>query len=302
MEGWELSTPQAALKRDVDLIMAKLEKRTTASQNAQTKTAVISVHLVRPISDHGEDAVSIQRAKAKAQASTPEAKLAAMLALIKKAPKAEIRATPPLKPANEFEAGAVQGVIMFETAVAAELCPSCFVAAGSMNIYNGVKAKDNHRTFKGFIQLGAGIGVIATNQRPFSDGLKSLSAAPETIQPLNFFISSDGSMPWPPIDGFANQPANTILMPGTMLDRWGYDNGTFVSPIGVPISARSLKPGTTNNPYSVFLVRNPIEVEAGEAAAWFGENGGGMQYRLPRAIEDLLKDESLIKISTTQKN
>lgn len=81
-----------------------------------------------------------------------------------------------------------------------------------------------------------------------------------------------------------------------MIDRYGYDGGTFVSPKGIPYTERSLPLGTDKKPYTVFEVVKPIEVQAGKIAPWFGEKGGGIQYEFSQKISELLEQGILRKV------
>ena len=92
------------------------------------------------------------------------------------------------------------------------------------------------------------------------------------------YYNPDGSPIWPPNRGFDGNPTKVILEPGTLIDRYGYDGGTFVSPKGTSYTERALPIGTDQKPYTVFEVVKPIEVQAGKIAPWFGEKGGGIQY------------------------
>ena len=86
-------------------------------------------------------------------------------------------------------------------------------------------------------------------------------------------------------------------MPGTKIDRYGSDYGTFTSPLGIPYEQRALAPGTELKPYSVFEVLKPIEVKAGEIAPWFNQSGGGIQYVMPDIIDEVIGEGlSLIHI------
>ncbi|EPJ7088694.1 glycohydrolase toxin TNT-related protein [Citrobacter amalonaticus] len=98
---------------------------------------------------------------------------------------------------------------------------------------------------------------------------------------------------WPSNRGFLGESSEFTLLPGTRIDRYGSEYGTFVSPEGVPYRARSLKPGTDGRPYNVYEVMEPITVNAGDAAPWFGYEGGGAQYELPSRVTDLLRNGSL---------
>ena len=86
---------------------------------------------------------------------------------------------------------------------------------------------------------------------------------------------------WPPYPGSIDQlEADYTLLPGTKIDRFGQPKGSFLSPIGTAYSDRSLKPGTLKEDYYVYEVKKPLTVKAGEILPWFGETGGGIQYRL----------------------
>jgi RHS repeat-associated protein len=93
---------------------------------------------------------------------------------------------------------------------------------------------------------------------------------------------------WPPNNGFHGESKVTVLKPGTLVDRFGYEGGRFVSPNGTSITGRALAPGTTEKPYSVYEVTNRLVVRAGPAEPWFGEAGMGTQYHLPASVSDLM--------------
>ena len=101
---------------------------------------------------------------------------------------------------------------------------------------------------------------------------------------------------WPPNRGFAGDPVSKPLPVGTRVDRYGYEGGTFLSPEGTPVEARSLAPGTTSKPYNVYEVEQPITVQSGEAAPWFGQPGGGTQYELPMPVSDAVAQGYLKRV------
>ena len=103
-----------------------------------------------------------------------------------------------------------------------------------------------------------------------------------------YFNQATGDIRWPIDDGFAEYPETITLQPGTIIDRYGSDYGTFTSPQGIPYANRALAPGTELKPYSVFEVVKPIEVQAGKIAPWFNQPGGGVQYVLPDTVDELL--------------
>ena len=110
------------------------------------------------------------------------------------------------------------------------------------------------------------------------------------------YYNPDGSPIWPPNRGFDGNPTKITLESGTLIDRYGYDGGTFVSPKGIPYTERSLPLGTDKKPYTVFEVVKPIEVQAGKIAPWFGEKGGGIQYEFSQKISELLEQGILRKV------
>lgn len=100
---------------------------------------------------------------------------------------------------------------------------------------------------------------------------------------------------YPPNHGFKGVPKDVSLRPGTVIDRFGSPRGTFAAPAGTPKAMRSLVPSTTTPRYGAYVVKKPIPVRAGEAGAYFGQPGGGIQYRfaqtlrhLPVSVEHLL--------------
>ena len=99
---------------------------------------------------------------------------------------------------------------------------------------------------------------------------------------------------YPPNRGFKDGPSTQTLEPGTRIDRYGSEKGTFVSPEGTPVPERALPPGATDRSYNVYEVDQRVDVQAGEAAPWFGQPGGGQQYELPESVETL-KDWGVLK-------
>lgn len=102
------------------------------------------------------------------------------------------------------------------------------------------------------------------------------------------WVDEAGNIKWPKNDGFAGTPENITLKPGTRIDRYGYEGGTFVSPEGIPYEMRSLAPGTEVKPYHVYEVVKPVEGLGGKIAPWFNQPGGGIQYKLSNTIQELL--------------
>src|SRR5690348_10221416 len=89
---------------------------------------------------------------------------------------------------------------------------------------------------------------------------------------------------YPPNRGFLDSPTTETLKPGTMIDRYGFEGGTFVSPVGTPYEMRALAPDSLSKPYNVYEVVKPAEVSSGKVAPWFGQPGKGTQYEFSKTI------------------
>lgn len=109
-----------------------------------------------------------------------------------------------------------------------------------------------------------------------------------------YYDQSTGVIKWPINDGFEGIVKEVTLRPGTRIDRYGFESGTFVSPEGIPYEMRSLAPGTNNKPYHVYEVLKPIDGLEGKIAPWFDEVGGGVQYKLTKSIQELI-DEGYLR-------
>ena len=112
-----------------------------------------------------------------------------------------------------------------------------------------------------------------------------------------YYDQDTGEIHWPKDSGFAGKSKKIKLKVGTVVDRYGTDYGTFVSPLETGYKERAVAPGTQLKPYSVFRLRSDLNVKAGEIAPWFDEPGGGIQYKLSKPIKDLLKDGAIEVIS-----
>jgi RHS repeat-associated protein len=94
---------------------------------------------------------------------------------------------------------------------------------------------------------------------------------------------------YPPNRGFSGAPGDATLVPGSIVDRYGGPGGSFLSPQGTPPWARSLPYGAETRPLNAYEVVKPIDVQAGKAAPWFNQPGGGTQYDLgQKTVQDLI--------------
>jgi hypothetical protein len=103
---------------------------------------------------------------------------------------------------------------------------------------------------------------------------------------------------WPPNRG-AISTEEIALEPGAKIDRYGgyfdrdtgvfRDKGTFSASASEPFENRALPMDTLNKPYKIYEVQKRIpNVQAGEAIPWFEQPGKGIQYELPRSVEELV--------------
>ena len=110
----------------------------------------------------------------------------------------------------------------------------------------------------------------------------------------DFYQSNpDGSYNWPENLGFVDKPKPNTLEKGTILDRYGDNDGSFLSPEGVPFDQRALGPGDGNRTYRRYKVLKPLPVLEGEIVSAFGKSGGGTQF-LPN-LPDRVNIEWLIQ-------
>ncbi|MCO7125437.1 T7SS effector LXG polymorphic toxin [Sporolactobacillus shoreicorticis] len=112
------------------------------------------------------------------------------------------------------------------------------------------------------------------------------------------YYNSKGEIIWPPNQGVLGSSKTKTIEPGTIIDRFGYEAGTFVSPYGVPYEMRSLAPETYLKPYNVYVIKKPIEVQVGKITPWFDELGLGTQYELNQSVKNLIDKGIIGRIGT----
>lgn len=120
---------------------------------------------------------------------------------------------------------------------------------------------------------------------------------PPATAPGQMEINPDGTGAVYPDDQDPSKPyaipgtivADVQLPAGTQLGRWGYPGGSFLAPAGTHFAQLSLPPASQVSPYFSYVVKDPsalppgIHIEQSQAASWFGQPGGGIQYRLTYA-------------------
>jgi RHS repeat-associated protein len=101
---------------------------------------------------------------------------------------------------------------------------------------------------------------------------------------------------WPPNRGFADSATRSVLRPGTRIDRYGSELGTFASPAGTPFPLRALPPQALKSTLRSYEVLKPLPARNGATAPWFGQPGGGTQYEFAQSIETLVQQGYLKRI------
>lgn len=113
---------------------------------------------------------------------------------------------------------------------------------------------------------------------------------------------------WPPNRGFISNRTTTLRVKDEVVfDRYGgyedretgefIDKGTFAAPDNVPFGERALPEATKAKPYNRYQVIKDIpDVKEGSANPWFGQPGKGIQYELPKGVNQLLAEGYIKKL------
>ncbi|MCV7225190.1 TNT domain-containing protein [Mycolicibacterium komossense] len=80
--------------------------------------------------------------------------------------------------------------------------------------------------------------------------------------------------------------SGVVLPAGTSVGRFGYPGGSYLAPSGTYFAQLSLPPSSAVAPYFSYVVADPTRlpvgysIEQSQVAPWFGQPGGGVQYRI----------------------
>jgi RHS repeat-associated protein len=119
------------------------------------------------------------------------------------------------------------------------------------------------------------------------EGAAAERATPSTTAMVSY--SGPSASGWPGNRGFLTGPYETELRRGTLVDRFGSRNGTFVSPQGTPFPMRGLPAHyETQMPLEAYEVVSPLKVKTGLTAPAFGQPGYGLQHELPFSVQELI--------------
>ncbi len=127
----------------------------------------------------------------------------------------------------------------------------------------------------------------------------------------NLFVSNDlnkwNDIIYPPNNGFID--ITEVPIPkDAIIDRFGgwydkgvfNDKGKFVAPQEVPFGQRALPEAAKQSPKQTYKVLKPIPgVKKGKAIPWFGQPGKGIQYQLPKSIDELVEAGFIKRINNT---
>ena len=102
------------------------------------------------------------------------------------------------------------------------------------------------------------------------------------------WLQTDCRYLFPPLDGFSGPARIVLLKPGTMVDRFGHPGGRFLAPADASYMGRAVPYDRLKMPYFRYEVARPLRVAAGQAAPWFDQPGGGMQYKTAQPIRVLV--------------
>ena len=109
------------------------------------------------------------------------------------------------------------------------------------------------------------------------------------------YYDANGNPIWPGTngnvhtDGFMNGYSQPFtFQEGDIFDRFGSRSGRFVAPVGTSYSARALAPGSNLTTYEKYVVNKSFDAYSGFTAPWFNQAGGGIQYKLPMSIQELI--------------
>ncbi|MES2917889.1 MAG: hemagglutinin repeat-containing protein [Pseudomonadota bacterium] len=114
----------------------------------------------------------------------------------------------------------------------------------------------------------------------------------------DYSAKTGGDWDWPrvaPNDGAVPGTEEVVILkPGTLIDRYGKNSGTYASPFGTPYEERALAPGTQAEPYRVYEVVEEVSAIKAVVLPAFDQKGLGEQLKLQDSIKRL-EDMGLIR-------
>ncbi len=138
---------------------------------------------------------------------------------------------------------------------------------------------------------------------PTDDFIKSIAekrGKPYTVgkKGEDRFYDDNGKPIYPLNNGAVGEEKEVTLHAGTFISRYGADTGKFASPLTVTLEERALPRETREAQLHVYEVVADITCYKSRTAAWFGQKGGGTQYRFEEKMIDLIEESVLIEKDT----
>ncbi|MBN8209830.1 TNT domain-containing protein [Bacillus sp. NTK071] len=94
-----------------------------------------------------------------------------------------------------------------------------------------------------------------------------------------------------------------ILSKETLIDRYGFPEGSFFSEKGVPYEQRALALHSDTADYHIYKVLENLEVMGGKAAPWFDRVGGGIQFikyhknGKTYSLQELIDEDLIVEVT-----
>lgn len=104
------------------------------------------------------------------------------------------------------------------------------------------------------------------------------------------YYAKNGAPIYPPNDGRIGIAENVTVESGTILSRYGYYKGKFFANETDSFEQRALPRTTNQNKYHRYRVKKPLLAKKAKIAPWFGEPGGGIQYKISDDIFNKFDD------------
>lgn len=106
------------------------------------------------------------------------------------------------------------------------------------------------------------------------------------------FVESDDEeyrKGWPPEGEQGENYRWETLRPGTTIDRFGSDQGSWLSPVGTTFEKRAIEESSYGKGYYVYEVVRPFNTMSSDITEAQGYPGGGIQHDIrPLSVQDLL--------------
>ncbi len=119
-------------------------------------------------------------------------------------------------------------------------------------------------------------------------------------KPDDHYKDDKGNWKWPDKDkhpdGFENgMRERKLLEVDQRIDRFGPEEGSFLSPEGTPFEQRALPPSSADEAYHVYQVKKPLPVDSGKVVTAFDQPGGGTQFKI--RWQELADEHNLAKVT-----